>query len=64
MRKVSLLSGGAWSSLRSFEIATRTAADAQLLGVRWQAQRDTALGVSSNKRIQSAIAASLCRRTP
>ncbi|MGH9960049.1 MAG: hypothetical protein ACREBC_23490, partial [Pyrinomonadaceae bacterium] len=30
-------------------------------GVRWQAQRDTALDVSSEKRIQSAVAASPLR---
>ena len=36
-------------------------------GVRWQAQRDTALDPASESRkpcTQSAVDASLCRRTP
>jgi hypothetical protein len=39
---------------------------ADFLGVRWQAQRDTALDCSSllDCKTQSAVAASLCRRTP
>jgi hypothetical protein len=33
-------------------------------GVRWQAERDTALDQGLQKAIQSAVAAALCRRTP
>jgi tetratricopeptide (TPR) repeat protein len=35
-----------------------------LFGVRWQAQRDTALVLLEERPIQSAVAASLCLRTP